>query len=394
MREHPRILFLTSSINYPAFNKRINALSDDTMSSLVLGFERNFEYPTKDVQISTVSLGKIQNGNYWKRLFLILKAIRKTAEIVGNYDTVYCFGLDMAMLAVISTLFSPTKTLVYEVQDIRPTQTNKGLISGIVRKIEKIIVNISDCVVVTSQDYICQYYENILRLKTENFIVIENKLSHAPARQNITNFDNTTNVEQHLTIGYFGSIRCEKAWQYLLQLCEKNPHKIKLKIHGAPSGIDNFDERLSKHSNIQYLGPFLDPEQLEEVYSSVDVVWAAGFHGKASYAWSRSCRFYNAGYFNKPIISQDLTSEGKVVKNLDIGLTIDISDPASMKKIEDISHQNLKTWKRNLAALPQDMFIHNGEHKRLIEMIRENHEHNREARSRKTIQNTSFKARN
>ena len=118
-----------------------------------------------------------------------------------------------------------------------------------------------------------------------------------------------------LRIGYFGSLRCPEAWNTLQQIAKNANGAISIHVRGTPVGIDSF-----------YGGPYRDPDDIQHIYETVDVVWSAGFNKKASYVWSRTCKFYNACYYKRPIIAQAGTDEGKVIEDLNIGFCIDLNN--------------------------------------------------------------------
>src|SRR5690625_6885754 len=81
---------------------------------------------------------------------------------------------------------------------------------------------------------------------------------------------------------------------------------------------------------------------------SVSMVWIAGYQGKDSYKWSRTCRFYQACCYGRPLIAQQGTYEYEAVRDLDIGLGIDLQDQdAASEKISAITEQDRKSTRLN-----------------------------------------------
>lgn len=367
MKTQPQILFITSSINYPFFRKRIIALHRLVNNSLVIGFKRRLNYPTADYPFDILPLGTIKPGHYFYRLRTIFLGAIEVRKKIDEYNIIYFFGLDMAILTLISILLNrKRKVLAYEVQDIREVLTRSGIYSVILRFIEKHIMKKIDILIVTSGAYISKYYKEILNIKNLNYIVLENKLLYEELPVKPVNINLSKSIHRPLTIGYFGSIRCQVAWSAIVDLCSTNSDHIHLHIRGVPQNIDSFYSDIQKNPNLFYGGAYKDPDDLKEVYSNVDLVWIAGFHGKDSYGWSRSCRFYNACCFKIPIIAQENTVEGEIVRKLDIGLTVDINVRSSIQKLLNISIKTIQYWRNSMNRLPENIFTYSNEHDLLL----------------------------
>ena len=144
---------------------------------------------------------------------------------------------------------------------------------------------------------------------------------------------------------------------------------IEVIVRGVPQGIDSFYSDIENIPGIHYGGPYEDPDDLYDVYSEVSIVWAAGFHGKDSHVWQRSCRFYNSCSHQRPIISMIGTDEGEVINKLGIGCCVDLNDlPGTIARITQITQTELDTWHENLKKLPQSVYIYSDEHAQLLNM--------------------------
>ena len=72
-------------------------------------------------------------------------------------------------------------------------------------------------------------------------------------------------------------------------------------------------EKCAQAEYVTYRGPFVSPDELPEMYAGVDLVWGAYLHGESNARWARSNRYFEAGYFGKPIFAQKGTREGDAV---------------------------------------------------------------------------------
>ncbi|MBU5612953.1 glycosyltransferase family protein [Geomonas azotofigens] len=362
-----KILYVTSTLRYPFFEKRISALSKYLTPFQVVGFDRKLPYCFGAPKANYISLGEIPSGRYLLRIAYMIKGILRLRTSIEKTEVIYMFGLDMAMMVFASLTLNKYKPLlVYEVHDIREIMIKNHIVSILLRKLERYIVSKCNITTVTSQSYIDNYYNNILGLKDIIFYVLENKLlpEELPKSMMIL-----PSINKPVRIGYFGSIRCSVAWSVLKELVDNSNGDILLYVRGVPQNIETFYTDIENSPYINYDGPYRDPDDLNDIYTKVDLIWAAGFHGKSSYAWARSCRFYNACCFKVPIISQMNTDEGEVVDKLNIGICIDLNNKNTIYQICKITSDDIRSWRHNLINLPVSMYTYTNEHRKLAGQI-------------------------
>src|SRR5690606_14726998 len=159
----------------------------------------------------------------------------------------------------------------------------------------------------------------------ENVIVIENKIIGSEHNLQMLAENSLLNI----TIGYFGVLRCERSWSILKRYAKLNPDKS-IYIRGKILNIKGFDKDLKESKNIVYEGPYVSPNDLVEIYSKVDLVWAAYPYNKlqnfGNWQMARTIRFYESGAFKKPMIVQDKTVDAKFVNEYKIGFSVDMND--------------------------------------------------------------------
>ena len=236
---------------------------------------------------------------------------------------------------------------------------------------------------VTAQHYLDHYYS--LRLPiTVTSMTIENKLSPRFFPPEIRPIRSLTPYDpaMPIRIGYFGALRCPIAWSVLKTIAKLGCGRIKVVLRGDARNIPGLAFEAAEAENVEFLGPYLDPEDIAKIYNSVDLVWSAGFHKKKSYRWARSCRYYYAGYFGKPIISESSTEEGAIVANRRIGMVVDLSRPAeAAAAVLNVLPTSLSEWTANLASIPAEDFVLSNEVDQLFGTIRKrSHEQDRELR--------------
>lgn len=362
-------------VNCTRYYKRISALKDLGMQVKVLAFERG-SYPGKELSGKHISLGHIKHGHYLSRLVMILKAIYKVRSMIKNADVLYTCGLDMALLGWLAALKINNKPkLCYEVADIREIQLSNGLAGRITRAFERFMIKQAHLLIVTSSTYVSAYYKGILGAKNFRYQVIENKLDPRQIMNSKLRLLPKSPPEAHLKIGYFGVLRCARSLQVIKHLVSKYNGSVEVYLRGIFfKDIGVLEHEVVNTSGIYYEGPFKSPDDLPEMYSKVDIVWdIAKYHeGKVgNLSWAKSNRFYQSCFFNKPIIGQVNTLDGIAAEELDIGISLDISDiDRAVDKIMSITKHQLEHWKKNLSNISKEVYVLTDEHERLIKEMR------------------------
>jgi hypothetical protein len=107
------------------------------------------------------------------------------------------------------------------------------------------------------------------------------------------------------------------------------------------------------------------------IYNGVDLVWVVGLHGGDNHYWAKRCRYYEAGFFNKPMIGQLNTMDGKIIKQNALGPVFDFKDDQTViNSIKSITKEQLEQWTNNIVNMPENSFVYTDEHTKLRELMR------------------------
>jgi len=365
----PNVLFLNPSVTFYRFVKRISALNAVNINCIVLAYERN-HYPGKELPVKFTSLGTIAQGAYFKRVGKFINSVKVVRGNLRTADFLYAFGLDMAILGWIASLFFKKKPqIIYEVGDIREIFLGLGLISIVARWLDKFISKRARLIVVTSSAFAEEYFQNRLQLNNIKFFEIENKLDQGLLEKKLPS--ERQNSQNKLVIGYFGVIRCERSWLLLKKLVENSAGRVVLNVYGVPINIPSFERDCNGIEHLHYYGSYTSPDDLPMIYNGVDLVWVVGLHGGDNHYWAKRCRYYEAGFFNKPMIGQLNTMDGKIIKQNALGPVFDFKDDQTViNSIKSITKEQLEQWTNNIVNMPENSFVYTDEHTKLRELMR------------------------
>jgi succinoglycan biosynthesis protein ExoL len=190
-----RVLALLPTLGQPRHAKRIAMLKEQGLHVEAVAFKRTLAHgrmPDCAVEI----IGTLEHGRYYQRLIELARGARKIAnKKYRTFDVLYCFGIDMAIVAIMSKA-RPDQAVIIETGDIRKPQVAPTLFGKIVRTVDRLALKYTDLLVVTAYDFKIEYYRNTIKTNVKS-IVIENKvdfsaISVAPPRTN-----------EPFSIGYF-----------------------------------------------------------------------------------------------------------------------------------------------------------------------------------------------
>lgn len=363
------VLFLLPTREHARFRKRLNFFLQQDVETEVMAFEREL-YPAKELPCGYISLGKIRNRHYLRRIVPYIKAMRKIRKGTERADAIYCFGLDILLLGWISSI-GYRRTLIYEVGDIRELLLGGGPGARITRCVERFLFKKTALTIVTSRAFVENYFCKIQRLEKHKFLVLENKLERGLTAPAVTK---KTYRHGSLTIGYFGVLRCARSLKNLEAVVSRSAGKSKVYLRGVLVAKEVKQLIQAYPNQIVYGGPYVSPDDLPDLYGKVDLVWAAYSKGEqeGNSSWALPNRFYEACFFKKPLIVQANTFSSEQVENFDIGISLDMSSKEEIRaeEILNISSEDIERWTANLGSLPEDVFLYKDEAVLLVSKVR------------------------
>lgn len=357
--ETKKICCILPTIGDTKDSKRIEILKKNNFDVIVAAFSRN-SFKSRAPNYKIENLGQISDGKYLSRVYKMLLSLKKLRSIIKESDLIYAISPDLAIFAFFSSI-GLSKPMVVDIADIREIQVSNSFFGTLFRFLEKVVINRCQLIVVTSEGFIKDYYEKRLNLNIKNSFLLENKVDH-----NIIIDDSLLNeYNKKIRIGYFGVLRDNWTIELLTKLVRKYPHKFEILTAGinqiSEFNINNLNRKIE---GFNYLGPYKSPDELNDIYSKIDIMAIFYPEKDSSKNWyeakkiCRSNRFYESLYFNKPIIAFSFSQDGYYIERLNIGMTFnnyDINTIAdSLYKSLTISQIN--TWKNRMKQINPDNY--------------------------------------
>lgn len=286
----------------------------------VFSFIRKGRKIKSQEKVPMTILGEIEDGNYINRLFLYYKSIKKIVEKYKKEDVVYyTLGLHIAFFI---DILSKGNRFIYEEADLVHTYFKVHLLKLIFEKIDKRIIRNSYLTFLTSEGFALYHFGNFI---PDNVRIVTNRLN--PSIQDCELERPRLFNSQKICIGFVGLPRFDSVYNFIDCFCSNFP-QFEFHIFGAPMDI-HFEE-LMKYNNCICHGRFSNPNDLPQIYSSIDLVLCTYDIKYDNVRYAEPNKIYEAIYFRKPIIVSDHTYLGNKVKALNIGYVINALDNSAI----------------------------------------------------------------
>lgn len=352
--------------------KRIAALQDQGRKVLGFTFHRVRDKPELPPAWENIHLGTTYNRRYFQRLWTFLKCIGvlwANRERLGNCAVIYVVNTDNAVLALLGRFFAGRRVpLVLELADIQPAMTGSGMVSKILRAIERAVLKRSALLVTTSPGFVREYFLPVQDYRGEIFL-LENKVY--PSRRLPAAEDHDTPVcdGRPWVIGCFGALRCRRSLELMHALALRLGGRVRIVLRGYPAGTiaDEFDNLLGDLANFEFGGSYFYPAELAEMYASIDFNWAFDMNDPGgNSAWLLPNRIYEGGCFGVPVIGAKATETGRWIDEHALGWTfaepLEESLVAFFQSIDPAAWQSMK---RHCSAHPRREFTGEADYARL-----------------------------
>ncbi|MGH0037283.1 MAG: hypothetical protein ACQGVK_19835 [Myxococcota bacterium] len=367
-----RITFLLSTVGHPRHRKRMRSLRRLGADTSALAFAR--EGHLRDDETPNLRiLGEIGHEEVLKRVTTLARALRVVRESARHSDVLYTFGPDQLALARLAVAgLRPRPRLVVEIGDLHPLLVSGRPVARAGRAVERMMMRGDVLLVSTSPAFVEKYYREMLGMKSLRSLVIENKVDPDVTPEPLPRDRDESGP---IRIGWFGLLRCERSWEVLSRVAREGEGRVRVILRGMPMArLADLAERVERVPNMEFGGRYSVPDDLPGMYGGVDLCWMVHHDTERPYeswGWARSNRLYQAGWFRTPIVGQSDKDDSTVLREHDLGMTIDVTDAdASVAALLAVTRQDVARWRDRFEAVPRSVFALGDEHERLMELLR------------------------
>ncbi|MFK7813556.1 MAG: hypothetical protein AB8B59_13770 [Maribacter sp.] len=346
-----KLIILVQALEQPRAVKRVIEKSTEYDEVYVYGFNRgnqkvnNYGILKNYDNIKLKVVGTMTDHQYLNRIgnFLRLLYLILTEHGISN-KSVYAIGLDIRIASVL--IFN--SKIDYEISDIvwlYKTSYQKSIL----KKVDTFLARHANKVVFTSKGFYDAHYKKYV--KPENVTIKENKFKTYGKVKSIEKIK-----KDQVRIAYIGAIRYVDILRNLSEVVKNDPTMI-LNFYGdGPKEIiDEIKKNATEYENIEYHGPFKNPDDLEDIYNENNLNFVVYDNRYENERIAMPNKYYESGFFNIPIVAAENTYVGKRVLDQKMGWIIgitkdEISNFLNQLDIDKIvtTHDHIKTLDKNL----------------------------------------------
>lgn len=344
-----KIVFILNSVQQQRCIKRVSQFVKHGFAVEVYGFSRkvgNTTHPDFTINI----LGSFSNkSNYLYRALYMLRRLSTLLWKYRNQDIIfYFFGLDIMLL---SKPFIGNRNYIYEESDLMHTYINNFLIRSILEKIDKKMITSSLHAVFTSEGF---YQYHFGTKKINNVTIIPNKLN-----EKILEYKQIEKTKsRNLRLGFVGAVRYKSLLNFARVIAVNFP-SIEFHFWGNIQDLkEDFLLLSHSNSNIKFHGTFINPDDLPNIYSNIDIVVAVYDYTYENVRYAEPNKLYEAIYFNTPIIVSCNTFLSSKVLKYKIGYVVDpFNDESIINMIKSMNTFDLELKEKECKKFEKSKLI-------------------------------------
>jgi succinoglycan biosynthesis protein ExoL len=315
-----------------------------------------------------IELGITTERRLLTRVFVFLRSLW---VIYGHRRTwraatlLYARNLDLALLTLIAKAMTRCRApFVYEVLDIHPATTNRGIRAVFLRWLERRVLARCQLLVVSSPAFLRNYFHPMQGYRGES-LLLENKWPSAQmsALTRKTPYE-LTEHEPIWTIGWFGNIRCPESLEILTELADAHPERVRIYIRGYASllGDQKLTNVIRHRDNMIFEGEYCAPGELLAIYSKVHFNWCVDLCGGENSLWLLPNRLYEGGYFGIPALAIASHETGRVVRDRQLGIVLETPVAEHLGNVlSRMTRADYARLRGRIESLPVTNFVDDGD---------------------------------
>lgn len=360
-----RVAYFAFDRGDAATRRRVAAFEADGIAVDGFAMRRRDDAPPEWL---AADLGLTRDGAYRQRAAAILGGARKALrrrDLLARADLMLARNLDMLLIAGLTrALGGFRQPLVYECLDIHRLMVRPDAVGRAMRAAEGAMLRRAAALWVSSPAFVREYFEPmqggaLAGLRVE---LVENRMAPAPGLAPRPEGPGRTDPARPLRLGWFGNLRCARSLALMERLAAAFPGRLEIVLRGYPAltEIPDFEARVAA-PGIAYGGRYRAPEELDEIYGAVDLVWAGDFMDAGfNSAWLLPNRLYEGGWFACPPIAPAAAETGRWVAERGAGFTVEepIEEalPALIARLID-NRAPVAAARAALLAMPAETFV-------------------------------------
>lgn len=348
-----KIKFILGQISQPRCIKRLEAIKDAGFDIAVYGFDNglyNENIRNKDYKIHSIRIDR--NSNKFIKSIQKILFIKKVTSSLSSHDILYAFGIDIAFWVYLFT--GGRRKYIYEEADLNYTKFSNKYIVRFLKSIDKYLIRHSYYTVLTSDGFVKYLYESSIPPK--QIIILPNKLNvyfTAIPRKTCE-----LQKKEKIRFGFIGAVRYPNTIVRFSEVVGKYFPQHEFTFWGTGVGIEEAISRCKPYSNVNFEGSFRNPEDLETIYSNIDINVVCYDTAHFNVTIAEPNKLYESIFFGKPLVVSANTFLANKVDNLGIGFVVNCSaDAHIIEFVSSLELQQINNCIKNCVKIRSEELI-------------------------------------
>lgn len=349
-----KIIFIVQQLSQPRCIRRIESVVEAGFEYKVYGFDndlysKNLENIKFDIELA-YKIGKKKSK--LSKLTAYFRLIRRAVKESDTNDIVHVFGFELATML---SFYRPLN-YIYEEADVFAARINNSVFRSLLILVDKRIIRKSRLTIFTSKgflDYLFPQNHTIV----SKILLLPNKLHNS--------FSNTDrpglkeiNISR-INFGFIGLIRYPDTIIRFAEVIASRFTNHFFHFFGDGPWKAFAEAKLKEFKNIIFYGSFKSPDDLQEIYSKIDINVVCYNAKDRNVKIAEPNKLYESIFFNTPIIVSKNTYLEKRVKELEVGFSIDASNDDEIAKfVEGLTLDEISVCAKKAENINNDDLIY------------------------------------
>lgn len=357
------IVLIAPMASQPRYHKRSAQLAQ-ARHVKVFAFQRDlYEQNRFPSQLEFVSLGRIRDGHYHRRVSKMLRAAQTIRAQIANSSvepSFYALGFDCLAIARSSGL----RHGFLELGDLWRADSS----SRLWLPTQKWLLQNARGLVLTSRYFARDYYHGRGAITDSSRVyVIENKVhwcfsGRRPLLASRPLLQPHAPRDGPIRVGLLGLLRYAEPIGYLLRYAQAYPQRIVVECHGDGPLATTIAQCADRSSRIRFHGSFKNPEDLQSLYAGIDVNFAVYDGDRLNVRLALPNKLYESAFFQVPILACRGTAAARVARRWGMGSSIELDSYANFSRSMDkaLERSLIIRQTRHCALVPESQLIDDG----------------------------------
>lgn len=349
-----KIVFIIPQLSQPRCIKRVNAFSEAGFEVEVFGFDKGLY--SKNISSYSCKTHRIPENGRASKIQSILQNVRLIREVkrkLKEKDLLYIFGIETALYY---RLLCGRNAYIYEQADLNYTKLKNVFLVSLFRRFDKYLISKSYKTVLTSQGFVEYLYRD--KPAPSSIVLLQNRLNRRLEKISVREHAFNPNA---IRFAFIGAIRYPRTILTFARVVAENFPYHQFHFYGEGLFSNQAKELCERYpNNLYYHGSFSNPEDLQMIYSNVDINIVCYDTTSMNVRIAEPNKLYESCFFLVPLVVSKSTFLEKRVLSMGVGYSIDSTNETEIINfIKSINRGSFDNCLEAMRQIPREQLFDN-----------------------------------